>query len=78
MGAIGALMSPNPITRQHAEEFSAAARKILFESGLQTPHITTVQSLLCCAFYELGKGEFSNGWLYSGKSYKYVAHEPEY
>ncbi len=64
--ATGACMSRNETTKQSAESFYAAAHGLLFSQGLGTPHITSVQALLCCAFYELSKGDFSRAWLSSG------------
>jgi len=66
--AMGALMSPNVPVKQQANDFSTTAQRLLFQNGLGTPHITSVQALLCCAFYEVGRGDFSKGWLYSGES----------
>lgn len=64
--AIGACMSTNPSIKEYAPEFSVAAHRLLFPQGLGTPHLTSVQALLCCAFYELSKGDFSRAWIFSG------------
>ena len=59
-------MSANPATKNNSENFYAAAHRLLFAQVLGTPHTTSVQALLCCAFYELGRGDFSKAWLFSG------------
>ena len=59
-------MSTNSSIKEYAPEFSVAAHRLLFPQGLGTPHLTSVQALLCCAFYELSKGDFSRAWLFSG------------
>lgn len=64
--AIGALMSPDPLVKQTSESFATSAQNLLLAQGLGVPHLTSVQALLCCAFYQVGKGNFSQGWLYSG------------
>ncbi|KAH7028201.1 fungal-specific transcription factor domain-containing protein [Microdochium trichocladiopsis] len=80
ISSIGALMTPpspgsaaassatvcGEESRNHAE----AATRILLGPGLSTPHTTSVQALLCCGFYEIGQGNFSQGWLYSGMAFR--------
>ncbi|MCJ1302433.1 hypothetical protein MMC08_005236 [Hypocenomyce scalaris] len=40
------------------------------EKALGRPHVTVAQSLLCLAFYELGKGNHSKGWLLAGMAFR--------
>ena len=65
--SIGALMSTIPETLASAEPFAECASNILLSRGLNSPHMTSVQALLCCAFYEIGSGNLSRAWLFSGK-----------
>lgn len=70
--ALGSLMLP----REHGEEargrpggeqFYGAAESIAIVTGLTRPSIPTVQTFLCLAFYEIGLGNLSKGWAYSGE-----------
>lgn len=45
------------------------AKKIIFDK-LSVPTITTIQSLLCLAFYDLGEGNNSSAWLLSGIAFR--------
>lgn len=65
--AIGVLMRPNADSKEMSGRFSAAAESIVLVSGLSQPSITTVQALLCLSFYEIGRGNLSKGWAYSGR-----------
>lgn len=64
--SIGALMSPNPDIRKRASYYSHQAIDMIMNHGLVTPHTTSVQTLLCCAFFEIGAGNLSRAWLLSG------------
>lgn len=64
--ALGTLMRPGAERREISERFFAAAERIILVSGLTHPSITTVQTFLCLAFYEIGRGNLSKGWGYSG------------
>lgn len=66
--ALGTLMSPDKRHRESSAQFFSAAESILIVSGLTRPSIVTVQGFLCLAFYEIGQGNLSKGWGFSGKS----------
>ncbi|OTA59696.1 hypothetical protein K449DRAFT_385014 [Hypoxylon sp. EC38] len=68
--ALGALMSPDADIRALAPTFADSAENTLVRQGLATPRITSVQALLCCAFYEVGMGNLSKGWMYSGMAFR--------
>ncbi|KAF5598624.1 transcription factor [Fusarium pseudocircinatum] len=55
--ALGLLMSPNDVQR----------RAIY---GFARPSIATVQAFLCLAFYEIGRGNVSKGWGFSGIAFR--------
>lgn len=65
--SIGALMSPDPDLRKRASYYSQQAIDMVMNHGLVTPHTTSVQTLLCCAFFEIGAGNLSKAWLLSGE-----------
>lgn len=64
--ALGTLMSPDRRHRELSAQFFSAAESILIVSGLTKPSIVTVQGFLCLAFYEIGRGNLSKGWGFSG------------
>lgn len=64
--ALGLLMSTEKRHRESSERFFSAAESILIVSGLTKPSIVTVQAFLCLAFYEIGRGNLSKGWGFSG------------
>ncbi|KAL0935437.1 transcription factor [Colletotrichum truncatum] len=68
--AIGALMSKDPEIRAKADAYNANAQNILMNEGLNAPRPTSVQALLCCAYYEVGRGNISRGWLLSGMAFR--------
>ncbi|KAK8233202.1 fungal-specific transcription factor domain-containing protein [Phyllosticta capitalensis] len=53
-----------------SERFFAAAESILMVSGLEKPCLTTVQAFLCMAFFEIGRGNLSKGWNFSGMAFR--------
>jgi hypothetical protein len=59
-------MSSDPKVRETADHFSVLAQDSLSAQGPWVPEIYSVQALLCCAFYEVGQGNTSKGWMYSG------------
>lgn len=64
--SLGTLMSTDKRHRKSSEQFLAAAESILIVSGFTKPSIVTVQGFLCLAFYEIGRGNLSKGWGFSG------------
>ncbi|KAM0352982.1 hypothetical protein ACHAPU_001866 [Fusarium lateritium] len=68
--ALGLLMSEKEKERQLCEKFFEAAESIAMVSGLSRPSIPTVQSFLCLAFFEIGRGNVSKGWAFSGIAFR--------
>lgn len=67
LSALGAVHSSSPRTRKKAFLLAKCAEEIIISHELSQPAFTTVQALLCLAFHELGQGNSSKGWLFSGK-----------
>ncbi|GKT93833.1 transcription factor [Colletotrichum tofieldiae] len=63
--ALGALVGME--TKARSERFFLAAESIVMVTGLTRPSVATVQAFLCLALYEIGRGNSSKGWGYSGK-----------
>ncbi|KAF4435621.1 hypothetical protein FACUT_7054 [Fusarium acutatum] len=68
--ALGLLMSDTAVERNLTEQFFQAAESIVMVSGLSRPSIPTVQSFLCLAFFEIGRGNVSKGWAFSGIAFR--------
>ncbi|KAF9769355.1 hypothetical protein IL306_013235, partial [Fusarium sp. DS 682] len=68
--ALGLLMSETEEERNLSEQFFHAAESIVMVSGLGRPSIPTVQSFLCLAFFEIGRGNVSKGWAFSGIAFR--------
>ncbi|KAL5605665.1 hypothetical protein FOVSG1_005812 [Fusarium oxysporum f. sp. vasinfectum] len=68
--ALGLLMSETEGERNLSERFFQAAESIVMVSGLSRPSIPTVQSFLCLAFFEIGRGNVSKGWAFSGIAFR--------
>lgn len=68
VAALGLLMSTDNHDRQLSEHIYIAAESVAIVSGLTRPSIVTVQTFLCLAFYEIGRGNLSKGWAHSGIS----------
>ncbi len=66
--ALGLLVSDTAEQRNMSERFFQAAESIAIVSGLGRPSIPTVQAFLCLAFFEIGRGNVSKGWGFSGGS----------
>lgn len=70
--SIVALSSKISNTQQvvlESSKYYDKAKKIIFDK-LRVPTITTIQSLLCLAFYDLGEGNNSSAWLLSGIAFR--------
>jgi hypothetical protein len=65
MSSLGALMSSDNHIRSLADSFFDSAVASLQLRGLLTPCLTSIQALMCCAIFQLGKGNASKGWMYS-------------
>ncbi|KAF5227791.1 hypothetical protein FAUST_11549 [Fusarium austroamericanum] len=68
--ALGLLISEDERERGLVEQFFRAAESIVMVSGLNRPSIPTVQCFLCLAFFEIGQGNVSKGWAYSGIAFR--------
>lgn len=68
MCSLGALNSSVSHIRRMADQFFESAQSLLLGPSLLYPQIPTVQALLCCAFYEYGRNNSAQGWIYSGIS----------
>lgn len=69
--ALGTLMSENDSGLATSDQFFLAAESILMVSGLTKPSIATAQAFLCLAFYEIGRGNLSKGWGFSGNTHRW-------
>ncbi|KAM0261476.1 hypothetical protein ACHAPA_009796 [Fusarium lateritium] len=67
---LGLLMSPDSLQRRASEQFFSAAETTLIVFGFARPTIATVQAFLCLAFYEIGRGNLSKGWGFSGIAFR--------
>lgn len=75
--ALGTLMGDDPDRHETSDRFFAAAESIMLVSGLTQSSITNLQTFLCLAFFEIGRGNFSKGWGYSGTLYSLAAPDAE-
>lgn len=64
--ALGARASLDMRIRDKGDVLSHCAETIIMTHTLSQPHITVAQALLCLAFYELGAGNHSKGWMLAG------------
>lgn len=71
MCALGAPHSPDSNVQAKATLLARCAREIVMTHCLTRPSPTTIQALLCLAFHEVGQGNASQGWLFSGMSPSY-------
>lgn len=70
ISALGARMSADPAAYGKADEFYNIAKEKLMKGKLDHPSITTVQSLLFLAIYDIGNGRTSSGWILSGIAFR--------
>ncbi|KAL7944957.1 fungal-specific transcription factor domain-containing protein [Trichoderma barbatum] len=68
--ALGAVVASDDNQRRLSDQFFLAAESIIMVSGLTKPSIPTVQAFLCLAFYEIGRGNMSKGWGFSGIAFR--------
>jgi hypothetical protein len=64
--ALGARASTDERVRDKGDVLSHCAETIILTNALGLPHLTVAQALLCLAFYELGSGNHSKGWIFAG------------
>lgn len=65
--ALGVQIFSDARMREKGDILAHCAETIIMSQTLGLPHITIAQSLLCLAFYQLGAGDNSKGWLFAGK-----------
>jgi hypothetical protein len=75
--ALGALMSSDSSVRVLAEIYAAAAMKKLEATSLLYPCESSIQALLLCSYYSIGKGNFSEAWMLSGMVFS-LRHQAGY
>ncbi|KAI9167988.1 transcriptional regulatory protein [Paramyrothecium foliicola] len=68
--ALGSLMLPQDDGARFGEQCRDAAESIAMVNDLAHPSITAVQTFLCLAFYEIGLGNLSKGWAFSGIAFR--------
>ncbi|KAF4552534.1 Fungal specific transcription factor domain-containing protein 12 [Elsinoe fawcettii] len=68
--ALGAAQSDRAEVREKTALFAKCAQEIVYTYELDRPRITTVQTLLCLAFHELGQGNSTQGWILSGMAFR--------
>jgi hypothetical protein len=64
--ALGALMSQDKNIQELASVFSSSAQDLIFSKSFWIPHLSKSQAMLLCSVYEIGKGNASKSWMYSG------------
>lgn len=64
--ALGSLMLPESERGDFGARCQDAAASIAVVADLVRPSITAVQTFLCLAFCEIGMGNLSKGWAFSG------------
>ncbi|CAH6723373.1 activatory protein Cha4p [[Candida] jaroonii] len=75
ISALGARISGDSFIRSQADEYYKLAKQRLFTNGdekyfIRESSICKLQTLLCLAFYDLGRGELASGWLLSGLAFR--------
>lgn len=65
--ALGLLMSEDAAEKEMSTRCFHAAESITIVAGSSGSSLVLVQSFLCLAFYEIGRGNVSKGWSLSGK-----------
>ncbi|KAF2019331.1 hypothetical protein BU24DRAFT_418931 [Aaosphaeria arxii CBS 175.79] len=70
MCALGAPHSKRVEVQMKKELLARCAQEILMSHCLTRPSPVTIQALLCLAFHEVGQGNASQGWLFSGMAFR--------
>ncbi|CAH6723375.1 activatory protein Cha4p [[Candida] jaroonii] len=75
ISALGARISNDEFIRSQADDYYKLAKQRLFANGdekffIRESSICKLQTLLCLAFYDLGRGELASGWLLSGLAFR--------
>lgn len=66
IAALGAKCSIDENIRELAISFFETARSKIMSTKICQPQINTLQALLCLSLYELGEGNASSSWMFSG------------
>ncbi|RQM08660.1 hypothetical protein DH86_00000389 [Scytalidium sp. 3C] len=74
ISALGALMAKEKPVRMLAEQFNMLAQKGILFKSFETSSLPTLQALQCCAYFEIGQGNASKGWMLSGMAFR-MAHD---
>jgi hypothetical protein len=64
--ALGALLSADKTIRDLADNFSKSAIQCLEWGNMLDPQDLSIQALILCSFFQIGKGDFSKAWMLSG------------
>lgn len=67
--ALSSKISNEPKAESESYEYYNRAKRMIFNK-LNLPKITTIQALLCLAFYDLSEGDNSSAWLLSGIAFR--------
>lgn len=59
-------MAKEKPVRMLAEQFNMLAQKGILFKSFETSSLPTLQALQCCAYFEIGQGNASKGWMLSG------------
>lgn len=70
MCALGAPHSDRGETKAKNHLLAKCAQEVILCHCLTSPCPTTIQALLCLAFHEVGQGNASQGWLFSGMAFR--------
>lgn len=70
MCALGAPHSNHTRIQEKKNLLAKCAQEIIMTHCLTKPSPTTIQALLCLAFHEVGQGNASQGWLFSGMAFR--------
>ncbi|CAB91175.1 DNA-binding transcription factor, amino acid sensing, Cha4 [Schizosaccharomyces pombe] len=70
--SIGAMISPDDDLKNLSNTLANIAEKWVLDEGLNSPDITTLQTLLVLGIREIGRGLTFKGWLFSGMAFRLV------
>ncbi|KAH7109091.1 fungal-specific transcription factor domain-containing protein [Dendryphion nanum] len=70
MCALGAPHSHSAKIQAKNHVLARSAQEMIISHCLTNPSPTTIQALLCLAFHEVGQGNASQGWLFSGMAFR--------
>lgn len=72
--ALGLRASPDEKIREKGDALYHCAEAMIMPQALGSPNVTVTQCLLCLAFYELGSGNHSKGWVLAGRPSLFELH----